>query len=148
MLREVVFPSAREQRAQARQMWKMSGEQDVARLSIEPLADTKGWVARLQIASRRKFRERVARGPEGMSRLFRPQLPAVPHDGRPRAPRRRFGRKALNSCAPGRRQRTLRIDRLVDRFAVMNQEEVHETSFTAHVRHENHENAKLTKKIF
>ena len=122
---KVVVISPREQRAQPWQMRKVSRNQDIARLAEQPIAQPLWRIAGLQIASRREFRKRIARGPERLRRLLRSKLPAVPDDGRPRAARCRFGRQPIDLRASSRRQRPPRVDRFIDRFAVVNQEEVH-----------------------
>src|SRR5258708_2604037 len=71
--------AADEQREQAREMREMSRDEDVARFATEPIADPLRRVVRLKIARCGKVRERVARAPESFGRLFRAQLPTVPH---------------------------------------------------------------------
>jgi hypothetical protein len=107
-------------------MRNVSRDQDVARLAEQPIAEPLRRIAGLQIASRREFCKRIARGPERLRRLPRSEFPAVPDDGRPRAARRSFGRQPIDLRASRPRQRPQRVDRFIDRFAVVNQEEVHE----------------------
>lgn len=66
-------------------MRKMADEQDVSGFAGKAITNPRRRIARLQIARRRKFRERIAGAPEGFRGLFRPQFPAVPHDRRTHA---------------------------------------------------------------
>ena len=110
-------------------MRKVTGEEEVARLAAQAIAHPRWWVVGLQIARRGEFRERVARAPEGLGRLPRPQLAAVPHDGRAHAARGGAGSQARHVLLSARRQRTPRVDVRADRVAVMNQEEPHSPAF-------------------
>src|SRR5207247_7468981 len=95
------FTADDEQREQARQMSEMSGDEDVARFAAEPIANPLRRVVRLEVARCRELREGVARAPEGLGRLLRAQLSAVPDHGR--------------FCTAGRRLRSQTFDTRLSR---------------------------------
>jgi len=90
-------------------MRKMSGNEDVSRFAAQPIPYPRWRVVWLEVARRRKVRERVARAPKRFGRLLRPKLAAVPDDGRTRAAAGGLGRQAIDSRETGLRKRTPRI---------------------------------------
>jgi hypothetical protein len=66
-------------------MWKMAGNENVASLALQSIAQAPRRIIRLKIGRCRKLRQSIAGTPEGMGRLSRSQFAAVPHHGRPRA---------------------------------------------------------------
>ena len=90
----------------------------------EAVAHPLGGILRLQIAGRRELRERVAGAPEGLGRLLRAELAAVPDDRGLDASRRRAGGQALDSQTAARGERPLRIDLRADGVAVMDEDEM------------------------
>ena len=104
-----------------RQVRKVPGDQDVARLGGKPVADPRRRIVRQQAPRGREFRERIAGAPECLRGLTRAQLSAVPDDGRPRASRRGLRRQHLRLALPGGRQRPARVDLRTDGVTVMDQ---------------------------
>ena len=74
----------------------MAGNEDVARFTAKTVADPVRRVVRLQAARGRQLRERIARAPEGLRRLLRAQLAAVPDDRRHGAARGRPRRQPFD----------------------------------------------------
>ena len=74
----------------------MTGDQDVARLAAEAVANPFGRIIRLEVARRRKIGESVTCTPECFGGLTGAKLAAVPDDRRTRASRRSVGGKALD----------------------------------------------------
>jgi hypothetical protein len=97
----------------------VTGDQDVARLAAEAIANPLRRVVGLKVAHRRKRCEGIAGAPVRFSRLTGAKLAAVPHHRRVRAPRRGFGRKMNDALTPLFRKRAPRIDVRPDRIAVM-----------------------------
>ena len=110
---------ARQEREQTRQMREMSGEQDVARFSMQPVANPMCGIIRLEIARRREISQRVARTPERLRGLLRAELAAVPDDRGFGSACRRVVRQALDGSLPDVGQRPARVDLGADRVAVM-----------------------------
>ncbi len=117
-----------EQREQAGQVRKVAGDQDVTTFVAQPIANPRGWVVGLQIASGRELRERVACAPERFRCLPGAELAAVPDDDRFDAPPSGFIGEPIDAIAPGRRERPLRIDFGSNRLTVVNQNEGHEAA--------------------
>ena len=105
-------------------MGEVSGDEDVARLAAEPITNPLGRIVRLQVACGRELRERVARAPERLGRLFRAELSAVPHHRRFHAARRGLRRQSLDIRQSCGRQRPARVDFGANRDAVVNEVEV------------------------
>src|SRR5215467_8696762 len=74
------FVRAEHQRVQARQMVKMSSDQDVSSLSAKPIEDPLRWIIGLEITGRGELCEGIALAPEFLGRLLRTKLAAVPDD--------------------------------------------------------------------
>jgi hypothetical protein len=104
------FVRAQHERVQARQMVKVSGDQDVSRFSAKAIENPLRRVVGLKITCRREFRESIALAPEFLRSLLRAKLAAVPHDGGLYASRGTKRSQARNGLAAGRRQGTPRID--------------------------------------
>jgi len=105
---------------QAWQVRKVAGDQHIARLCPQAIADPVGRIVGLDVTRRGKISQRVARAPEGLGSLTRPQLAAVPDDRRPHAAVARLFRQPSDVPPSGIRQRTTRIDIGPNRVAVVN----------------------------
>lgn len=103
----------------------VTGEQDVARLAAQAIADPLGRVVGLKIARRGKRREGVARAPERLGRLTRAKLAAVPYHSRTSTACRSFSRKANDVLASVFRKGAARIDVGVYRIAMVYQKKFH-----------------------
>ena len=101
----------------------VTGDEDVARLAAQAIANPLGRVFRLKIAGRRERCKGVAGPPECLGRLTGAKLAAVPHQRRMRAAGRGFGRQPDNILTAPFRQRAPRIDLGPNRVAVMDEEE-------------------------
>ena len=110
-------------------MGKVPGDQYVARLAAQTIAQPRRRVVRLQIPRRRQVRERVAGPPERFGGLPRPQLAAVPGDRGPRAAPHRLLRRPLDGLAARRREWTPGIEIGSDGVAMMNEEEMHSMDY-------------------
>lgn len=75
-------------------MREMPGNQNVARLSFQPIAHPPRRIVRLKIGSCGKLRQGIAGSPEGLGRLSRAQLAAVPHHSGPCAMGCRLARRS------------------------------------------------------
>lgn len=73
-------------------MREMPCNQNVASLSFQPIAHAPRRIVRLKIGGCGKLRQGVAGSPEGLGRLSRAQLAAMPHHSRPRTMRCRLAR--------------------------------------------------------
>jgi len=111
---------ANKQGEQSWQVRKVAGDQHIARLYPQAIADPVGQIVGLDVTRRGKLRQRVARAPEGLRGLTRPQFTAVPDDRRPHAAVARLFRQSGDVPPSGVRQRTPRIDIGPDRLAVVN----------------------------
>jgi len=95
--------------------------QDVAGFPLEPIGHPPGRILRLQIARRRKFRQRVAGAPEPLGCLTRTKLSTVPDDGRVGAAKGGIRGQTFDSRPPDERKRPERIDFPADRLTVMSE---------------------------
>src|SRR5262245_44138566 len=103
-------------------MGKMAGDQHIARLAAQAIADPFGAIVRLQIGGGTEWSKRIASSPEFLRRLPGAQLAAVPDDlGMGRARGRRGG-DAHRVRRPCRRQRTTRVDVGTNGISVMDEE--------------------------
>ena len=100
----------------------VTGDQNVARLAAQPVANPLGRVLGLKVARRGERSKGVARAPEGLGRLTGAKLAAVPHDGWMRAARRGFGRETHDMFTTLFGKRAPSIDLGSDRVAVMDEE--------------------------
>jgi len=116
---------ADEQRQQTRKMEEVSGDENVARLAAQAIANPLGWVFGLKVARRRERCEGVAGAPECLSRLTGPKLAAVPHHSWTRAARRGFGRETNDVSTTLFRKRAPRIDLWSNRVAVVDEIKSH-----------------------
>ena len=119
------WPGVHQERQQSRQMRVVSGDQDVARFAAQAIAQPRGWIFRLQISRRGELREGIARTPKRFSRLLRPQLAAVPHDGRFDTARRGELRETIDRFASPWRQRPARIDVRTNCFTMVDKNQAH-----------------------
>src|SRR5438067_240414 len=95
-------------------MRKVSGDEQVARLALEPDTDPFRRIVGLQIARGGEFREWVAQPPENFGRLPRPELAAVPYGGGPCGSRRRFCGAAFDVLPAEHGKRPTSIDLRAD----------------------------------
>lgn len=116
---------ALEKREQSRQMREVSGDQNVARLADQAVADPRRGIAGLKVARGGKLGESVARPPERFRGLLRAELAAVPEDIRPDASPRGNGSEPIDGRLPHRRERAARIDVGTNRVAVVHKIEMH-----------------------
>jgi hypothetical protein len=117
---------------QTGQMWKMSGDQDVARFTRQAIAHPRRRIGGLQIACRRKLGQRVARTPEGLGSLLRSEFSAVPDDIGMNAAFCGKRRQSIDGGLADWRERPARIDLGTNSVAVVNEIQVHgveKTSF-------------------
>ena len=128
-LRRLVL--AEQHREQPRQMRKVAGDQHIARLAAQAIANPVGRIGGLDVARRGKIRQRIARAPEGFRGLSRPQLAAVPNDGRPRASNLRLFGQSHDMLPSGIGQRTPRIDIRADGVAVVNEDKSQRSTFNS-----------------
>ena len=101
----------------------VTGDEDVARLATQAIANPLGRVFGLKVARRRERCEGVAGAPECLGRLTGAKLAAMPHDRWARAARRDLGRETNDVFTTVFRKRATRIDLGPDRIAVMDKEE-------------------------
>ena len=106
-------------------MWIGSGNQNVGRLALQPIANPRRRIVRLKVTRGAERCQSVAGTPEFFGGLSGPQLAAMPHDGRLDAARGRSGRQFDDCLAPGNRQRPAKIDFRTNGVAVVNEIEVH-----------------------
>ena len=106
-------------------MREVTGNDNVAGLAAEAIADPAGRIIGLKIACRRQFSKRVAGSPERLGGLLRAQFTTVPDDGRVGAASGSFRRGEIHFRPTDCRQRTLRIDLRSNRIAVMYQIQMH-----------------------
>jgi hypothetical protein len=112
-------------------MREVAGNENVARLSFQAIADPLRRIVRLQIPGRGEFGRRVARLSKQFSGLPRAQLAAVPDDRRSNAARCNVCGKLFDLGAALRRQRPPGIHVGPHRLTVMNEDEVHRLVFFA-----------------
>ena len=101
----------------------MPRDQDVARFATEAIPYPFGRILGLEIARRRKRRERVADAPEGLGCLAGAEFSAMPHHEGTRAASPGFDRESRNILASPFGERPARIHVRPDRIAVVNKEE-------------------------
>ncbi len=104
-------------------MGEVSGEQDVARFSNQPVSNPVRRIIGLNIAGRRELSQRIAGAPERLGRLLGAKLTAVPDHSRFGAARRRFSCETLDRGASVLRERALRIHVGTDGFSMVNEKE-------------------------
>ena len=119
---------------QARQVGKVTGKENVPWFAAESISDPHRRVIGLHIASGGELGEGVARAPERLGGLFRPQLSAVPDDDRMCATPGRQCRRAIDRHTSDGGEWTPRIDVGADRGAMMHKIEIHGRGIL--VRHE------------
>jgi hypothetical protein len=110
---------------QAGHMRIVARNQQIPWLSAQAVADPLRRIIGLQVARRRKLRERIARTPKRFGGFLCAQFAAVPHDRRLHAASGRFGGKTLDGLASRWRQWTPRIHFWTDGIAVMNEHQPH-----------------------
>ena len=88
----------------------VAGDEDVARLTAEAIANPLGRVVGLKVARRRERCEGIAGAPECLGRLAGAKLAAVPHHGWTRTSRRGFGGETNDLFTTVFRKRAARID--------------------------------------
>jgi len=101
----------------------VTGNQDVACLTAQPVADPRRRVVRLKVASRGALGKRVTRPPEGFGCLTRAQLAAVPHHLGTRTARGSMGGEANDILLAEERKRAPRVDLRADGVTVVDEEE-------------------------
>jgi len=99
-----------ENREQSGEMRVVTGDEDVASLRAQAVANPLGRIFGLKVACGGEGRERVAGTPECLGRLTRAQFAAMPHHVRARAARRGFARQTGDVLATLFGKWTARID--------------------------------------
>jgi hypothetical protein len=102
----------------------VAGNQNVARLAAQAIADPLGRVVGLKVARRFKGCEGVAGTPVRLGRLTGAKLAAVPHHRGVRPPRRGFSGKMSDVFTSLFRKRAASVDLGPNGVAVMDEEKL------------------------